>query len=500
VSGAKESLMLQVGKTRIYDIETIELLVGGPDKIMSYADFRQYQRWMTRLILDNDGVYLAADMGLGKTAVSLCAINTLLRVGEIKMVLIIAPKLVAETSWPEEFSVWTFARKIPYTVITGTEEERLDALKRPAKVHIINRENFEWLRQYWGRKFPYDMLVYDEASRLKEGRSRTIKAKRPDGTERPRRLSEFGSLARIRHRFSKVVELSGTPSPNGYHNLWGPIYIIDGGRRLGTFRTSFENRWFHRDLEKHKLIPFEHSGKEIMERISDVFFALKSEDYIDLPPLVVVDRKVRFPPDLMKKYKKFEREYALQEWDVEAVNRGVLTNKLLQLANGSIYRDDKSEVKIHDLKIKALESIVEESEGKPILVAYNFKFDLKALKKRFKHARVFGDTPNDKRDWNEGKIKMLLVHPASAGHGINFQHGGNIAVMYGLTWSLELYQQFIKRLHRSGQKADRVFLYHIVAEKTADETVLSVLKSKKATQDRITDAVRVRMKRVARDG
>lgn len=494
--------MLCVGKARLFDLEAIELIEGPPDRILTRADFRPYQVWMSRTMLgtwkqpDVQGVLMGADMGLGKTATTLYALYKLLRKGHIKKVLIVAPKYVAENSWPGEIACWDFARTLTYSVVTGTEEERLAALRYPAEINIINRENLVWLKRTWGRKWPYDFLVYDEASRLKGGSKRVKKSKRKDGTVRHKGMSEFGVLARMRYTFAKVIELSGTPSPNGLIDLWGPIFIIDKGKRLGESRTAYERRWFQENEKAHKFTPFDHSEKEIMGNVKDVFFTLSSEDYLDLPPLIVNDKFVTLSPAHMKLYKKFEKERALDEWDVEAVNKGVLVNKLLQAANGSIYRADDLPVKhIHDEKIDALASIIEESGGTPVLVAYSFKFDLERIKKRFKHARIFGEGKNDYRDWNAGKIPLMLVHPASAGHGLNFQHGGNIAVFYGLTWSLELYRQFVKRLHRSGQKADRVFLHRILAKGTADEDVVRVLSMKGATQDAISDAVRVRLKK-----
>ena len=492
--------MLCVGKARLFDLEAIELIEGPPERIYTRADFRPYQVWMSRAMLktwkndDVEGVLMGADMGLGKTATTLYALYKLLNKGLIRKVLIVAPKYVAENSWPGEIACWDFARTLTYAVITGTEDERLRALRMRAQIHIINRENLVWLKGVWGRKWPYDYLVYDEASRLKSGSKRVAKAKRKDGTTRHRGMSEFGVLSRMRYTFTKVIELSGTPSPNGLIDLWGPLFIIDKGKRLGSSRTAYERRWFQENERAHKFTPFDHSEEEIMGKLSDVFFSLKSEDYVSLPPLIVNDKYVHLAPREMALYKKFERERALEEWDVEAVNKGVLVNKLLQAANGSIYRaDDLPPKHIHDEKLDALGSILEESKGRPVLVAYSFKFDLVRIKSRFKTAHIFGEGKNDYRDWNNGKIPIMLVHPASAGHGLNFQAGGNIAVWYGLTWSLELYRQFVKRLHRSGQKADRVFLHRILAKGTADEDVLRVLERKGATQDSITDAVRVRL-------
>lgn len=493
--------MLRLGKNvRLFDIEAIELIEGPPKVILSYDSFRPYQVWMADRMLDTEGVLMAAECGLGKTGATLYALRQLIRSKEIRRPLIVAPLNVAENTWPDEIACWDFARPMSYAVITGTEEERIRALEYPARINIVNRENIVWLRKYWGKNWPYDLLVYDEASRLKSGRKRTVKTKRKDKTQAPRRISEFGVLSRMRYTFKKVIELSGTPTPNGIIDLWGPIYIIDKGKRLGDSRAAYEARWFEKNQYSYAIKPFPHSEKEIMGLVSDVFFSLRSEDYLSLPPLVSVSRFVSLPPAKMAMYKRFEKERALEEWDVEAVNKGVLTNKLLQYANGAMYVEGLPTKEIHDLKLDELESIVLESGGKPMLVAYSFKFDLIKLKKRFKFARIFGEGNNDLRDWNEGKIQMLLVHPASAGHGLNFQHGGGIAVWYGLTWSLELYQQFVKRLHRSGQKNDHVFLYHILTKGTADETVMRVLGNKEATQDSITNAVRVRLKKLVREG
>jgi SNF2 family DNA or RNA helicase len=490
--------MLTIGKHVLCDLEAIELMIGPPEVIRGIKDFRPYQTWMVDLIMRKKAVYLGVDMGMGKTTVCLLAIRRLLDAQRISKVLIVAPLEVAKNTWPGEIAVWRFSRSLRYSVIVGDAEQRKRALEKDVPIHIINRENLVWLYKTLGpKRWDYDALIYDEASRLKQGRKRT-QLKKKKGGKRPsgRNLSEFGVLSRMRYAFKKVVELSGTPSPNGLHDLWGPIYILDKGKRLGESKTAFEQRWFDVSPYDYSVTPLPHAEGEIMGAISDVFFSLRSEDYLDLPPLVISDVKVKLDQISMKRYRFFERECAFTDWDVEAVNRGVLTNKLLQMANGSVYETDKTEKEIHDLKIDALDRIVSEANGKPMLVAYSFKFDLRRLRKKYPRARVYGEGDNDLRDWNAGKIQMLLVHPMSAGHGLNFQHGGNIAVWFGLTWSLELYRQFVKRLHRSGQKAERVFMYRIIAENTVDEDVLSVLDDKGATQDRITERVRVRLSKI----
>ncbi len=487
----------------VHDLEALELIYGPPDEILHYWHFRPYQKWMAGMAIKQDG-FLGAEMGLGKTAATLYAIVQMIKTGFIKHVLIVAPLKVAEETWSAEIAKWSFARHLKYRIVTGDEAERKASLRHEAQVTIINRENLPWLQKTLGvRGWVFDCLVYDEASRLKSGRKRSKPKARADGTMPPKKLTEFGILRRMRFTFKRVIELSGTPSPNGLIDLWGPIFMIDLGERLGTSMTAYKKRWFrepNRFSQSTKVEPFDHSEREIMSKIDDIFFSLKEEDYITLPPMIPVDHKVKLTEAERKRYKAFEAEMAIDVAQhghepefIEAVNQGVLTGKLLQFANGSLYREDKSSVRIHDHKLDVLESIMEEAMGQPVLVAYSFQFDKDAIKKRFPYVRIYGESKSDMRDWNAGKIRMLLTHPASAGHGLNFQKGSSIAVWYGLTWSLELYRQFIKRLHRSGQKASKVFLHRIITEGTMDETVLTALLARGATQDSITDAVRVRL-------
>lgn len=494
------------------DIEAIELIYG-PGDTLAESDFRPYQNWMVEKIVSTKGVYLAAEMGLGKTGAVLKGIVELQDAGEVNHVLIVAPLRVAEETWPAEIAKWEFSRHLKYRVVTGTGPERIAALKyAPATITIINRENLRWLLVTLGiRKWKFDMIVYDEASRLNSGSKRSKPNKRADGTLGAKRLTELGVIQRVRHRTERIVELGGTPAPKGVIGLWGPIYAIDQGQRLMGSLTKFRERWFRHNMYDRTYEPFDHSQAEIMDRIKDVFFALREEDYLKLPPLIEQDHMVKLPPKIMNQYREFEKEMAFEVRDkagnrevIEAVNNGVLTQKLLQFANGSLYLGDKFDkmsgdklpresAKVHTLKLDVLGSIMEEAAGKPVLVAYSFQFDKEAIRKRFPYCRVFGESPNDMRDWNAGKIRMLLTHPASAGHGLNFQQGSNIQVWYGLTWSSELYQQFIKRLHRSGQKADRVFLHRIITEGTVDESLMPVLRRRKATEDSIKEAVRVRL-------
>lgn len=478
------------------DPEVIDLLDGPPSVIRGVDDFRPYQRWMADLAYRLPAVLIGAEMGLGKTGAVLHALRRMLDETVIRKVLIVAPLYVAQNTWPEEIRCWDFARPMTYSILTGEESERRAAAHENTEIHIINRENIVWLWQLFGRQWPYDCLVYDEASRLKAGSKRTKITKRKDGSVTGRKLSEFGALSQTRGFYSKVIEMSGTPAPNGLIDLWGPVYILDQGRRLGAKKSAFLDRWFKQDRYTYKIDPFPHSRGEIMGLISDVMVSLREEDYLSLPPLVIDDRWVTLPAAILQQYRRFERTMVLQEYDIEAVSAGVLTNKLLQFSNGGLYQSDGAVVPVHDLKLKALESIVEEACGAPVLVAYSYKFDLERIRKRFPKFRVFGESPSDMRDWNAGKIPGLIVHPASAGHGLNFQYGGHIMVWYGLTWSLELYKQFNKRLHRSGQTSERVYMHRILAHGTEDEHMLAALEAKGNTQDHITETVRVRMERI----
>lgn len=464
---------------------------SSPD-LRPKSALRPYQVYMAKKIKAWKTIYLAAEMGLGKTAAVLTAMRRLLIEFEIRKVLIVAPLYVAENTWPEEFTVWEHLKRLRYSVITGTPKQRLKALLDPAPIHIINRENLRWLhKEMKAHGVKYDMLIYDEASRLKEGKKRT-----QGGKKVGRRLSEFGALAAIRHMFEYVVLLSGTPAPNGLKDLWGPFYILDLGERLGAKKQWFLNRWFDSDYMGWEHTPKPYAKKQIMERVSDIMIGLRAEDYITLPDLIERNVTVRLSKMQAKEYKEFERELVSEAYDVEAASSGVLANKLLQFANGSLYRNHEDGtrelVHVHDHKLQALESIVEEASGAPVLVAYQFEFDKERILKRYPKA-LTTDTPNWKKKWDTGLYRILLTHPASVGHGLNLQYGGNISVWYGVTWSLEIYQQFNKRLHRSGQLESKVFLYHILTEGTADEDVLQVLKDKDATQDDITNVVRKRL-------
>lgn len=439
---------------------------------------------------------LAVPMGLGKTGSTLTGIRRLLRKKPGSAAIIVAPLTVAGETWPTEIGEWAHLQDLDYSVCVGTAEQRLAALRENKEILIINRENLAWLWKTIGgiAGWRWNILVYDESSRLKGFSKRT-----KGGEKRGPQLSEFGVLAAARQKLEHVIELSGTPAPNGVYDLGGQMYLLDRGVRLGRNKTQFKKRFFDENEFTHAITPKPGAEEQIMDLCKDLMIGLRSEDYIDLPPQHFNPVYVTFPAKLMKEYRAFEETLYTEEYDVEAVSKGVLTNKLLQFTNGSMYRtiEDcdpprRETVKVHDLKIKALQSIVAEAAGQNILVAYQFQFDKDAIKKAFPEAVFFDEEPNFVKLWNAGKIRMGVSHPASIGHGLNLQYGGYIQVWYGLTWSLELWDQFNRRLARPGQKNPTVFIHVIMVRGTEDERQYADLKEKGMTQERITDRVRAR--------
>lgn len=483
----------------------IRHVLGDVPLVLSRSDFDDYQNWMSEALQTKPAVLLGAFMGAGKTGVGLDAFRELKARGRAKRMLVIAPLNVAVETWPDEMVKWDFAAGLSFAVAVGDELSRLAALRAGADVTIINRDNIIWL---WGKlnsgeiRWQWDVMLYDEASRLKSGRQLTTARKGEDGVRR-KALTEFGCMVRIRNRMrtlSRMWEFSGTPTPKGLIDLWGPAFLLDFGQRLGHTRKDFLKRWFYEDRYSRTVEPREGAFDQIMGAMSDVFFCLHEEDYLDVPGIHVIDRYVTLPDPILKKYRKLRREYALDDPDVEASTKAVLVNKLLQFANGSVYVDEDPiwrpgtktiAERVHDHKLDELGSILEEAAGRPILIAYSYRFDVDAIKKRFPFIRIFGETPDDKDDWNAGKLPGMLLHPASAAHGLNFQFGGHIAVWYGLNWSLELYMQFNKRLSRRGQEADRVLMYRILAKDTDDARVADRLNERAADQGAIMNAVRV---------
>ena len=447
---------------------------------MSNEEFRPrpYQEYAIKKIIENPAVFLMLDMGMGKTVITLTAIQELLyNYFSIEKVLIVAPLHVAETTWLEENEKWEHLQ-LRIVPILGSERKRMLALDQAGDVYVINRENFQWLVNCYFSEFPFDMIVIDESSSFKNPNTKRFKAMRI-----------------ARRRVKKIVELTGTPAPNSLINLWPQIYILDGGERLGTL-TDFRRTYFTAGavsagvVYNWKVKP--DAEKVIYKKISDVCIAMKSEDYLELPPMMCNVIKVPLSEEVKKSYAEFEKKMILPyaEDKLVATSAAVLTSKLCQFANGAVYNEEKGITEIHSAKLEALAEMKDLIES-PMLVFYWFKHDLLRLQKKFPEAIVL-KTRDQINAWNEGKIQMLLVHPESAGHGLNLQYGGNVIIWYSLTWSLELYQQANKRLHRIGQDKP-VIIHHIVAQNTIDETIMKTLSMKKATQEDLLNALRVRI-------
>lgn len=484
----------------------------------SRKSLRKFQKWGVKRIYDHDITILAWDMGAGKTVTVLTAADDLLEDRKVRKVLIVAPLNVARGTFPDEIESWEHLDRMKYTLIRAEDSDedivaatkdayqfardvlgldtkearkyssqmktRFKEMKRrrlvaeDTEVHIVNKELLPWLWERFGKKWPYDMVIVDEASMFKNAKRRTALKK----------VSQFGAMAKARKYVKKIVLMSGTIAPKGLRNLWGLAYIADLGERLGTSRTKFEERWFDSDYMGWNLEPKPHAFRQITEAMSDIMFSLREEDYPEIPPVIYRNRYVDLPKKVLAEYKRFERTLVSKEYDVEAVNSGVLQGKLLQFANGSMYNEDGDDIWVHDRKLELFEEMVDDAGDEPILVAYSFKFDLKRILKRFPKAVVFGkgDVREQKALWNAGKIPMLLGHAASIGHGQNIQFGGRLLIWYGLTSDLELYQQFNKRLARPGQTR-KVYIQHILARGTYDEKLIPLLRDREATQDKITN-------------
>lgn len=456
---------------------------------MDRSNLHRYQKVCVEHIISHPfcGVFL--DMGLGKTISTLTAIEELkYDYCEIDTILVIAPKRVAETVWEEEAKKWDHTKHLTFSKIIGTERQRLAALKVKADVHIISRDNIAWLCSLYAAKLPYDMLVIDELSSFKAHQTQ-----------------RFKSLRLARPWFKRVVGLTGTPAPNGLINLWSQMYLIDRGERLEKTITAYRSRYFRPGASNGYVVYsynlLSDSERLIQERIKDICISMKAEDYLEMPERIDNFVRVTMPDKLMDAYKKFEQENVITlaneieegTTTVNAVNAAALSNKLLQFANGAMYDENKNVVPIHDLKLEALKEIIEAADGKPVLVAWTYQFDRDRIKNYFRSmAPRELKTAEDINDWNAGKVQLMLAHPASAGHGINLQAGGNIIVWYGLTWSLELYQQFNARLYRQGQK-QRTIIHHIVNSGTHDEDVVKALKSKDKTQNNLMNSIKAKL-------
>ena len=452
----------------------------------------EYQSFATNYIEHHPISALLIDMGLGKTVITLTALFDLLFDSfEIHKVLVVAPLRVGLISWPDELKKWEHLHFLKSSIVIGTEMERLRALKANADIYIINRENLEWLVTKSGYKFDFDTVVIDELSSFKNGRSKRHKA-----------------LMTVRPYVKRIIGLTGTPAGNGLMDLWAEFKCLDYGSRLGRFITRYREEYFLPD-KRNGMVVFSYkpqAGAEarIYSKISDITISMKAIDHLKMPDLIEVERAVELDEHEISLYKELVEEMVLELKDKEitSANAAVLTGKLLQIANGAIYSDSGEIVEIHDRKLDELEDIIEAANGKPLLVAYWFKHDLDRIKKRLDKLGVIYktlDKPENIRQWNDKELQVGLIHPASAGHGLNLQSGGNTIVWFGLTWSLELYQQTVARLYRQGQKSGSVVVMHIIAKGTMDELVLRALKDKDMTQTRLIDAVKAKIKGVDHD-
>lgn len=453
---------------------------------------RPQQHEIAGLIRRHRALLIDLKMAGGKTISALTAARHLLDTFEVRRVLVIAPLRVARDTWPAEIEAWEHTRCISYAAAVGKDAERRAAVAADAEITVTNFECLAWLVALHGRRWPYDCVIIDESSRFKAGKKRTSTTKRKgaDGKVRVTKggnLTRFGSLAAVRRYIQRIVLLTGTPMPGGVRDLWGQMYLIDQGERLGATMTAFEDRWFDKNRYSYEVKPKPGAETEILARIKDVFFSFPPPD--DIPVPIMIDRPVQLPRDVLQEYQRFKRNMVSELHDVEAVSQGVLTNKLLQFANGSMYREDRSIAHVHDAKINELDALLDEANGDPMLVLYGFKFDLAQIRKRHPDAVVLAESRTAVADWNAGKIGVLLAHPANCAHGLNLQFGGHLGCWYGLTWSLELYLQTNARLPRPGQKWP-VAMYRIIAEGTDDRRMLRVLDDRNATQDDFTRVIR----------
>lgn len=438
-----------------------------------------YQAFASEFILEHQVCCLMLDMGLGKTVITLTALwELVLDRFDVSRVLVIAPKRVAEDTWPKELAKWEHLQGLTYSLVLGSRTEREAALGRQAFLYIINRENVAWL--VGNHPWNFDMVVIDELSSFKSNKAERFKA-----------------MKRVRPKVSRIVGLTGTPAPNSLLDLWPQMYLLDMGQRLGRFIGGFRDWFFVPDKRNREIIysykPREGAEDAIYRQISDICISMKAVDYLDMPERIDNRIEVVMSPKEQKLYDDFQRDMVLDigSEELDAVNAAALSGKLLQMANGAVYGEDKKVIPIHDRKLDALEDLVEAANGKPLLVAYWYQHDLQRIMERFPSAKRI-DTSQDIDDWNAGNIPLALIHPASAGHGLNLQDGGCTIVWFGLTWSLELYQQLNARLWRQGQK-HTVVIHHIVAKGTHDEDVMRALEKKDTRQSALIEAVRARI-------
>lgn len=512
--------------------------------LLTRDDLRHSQVQIEKLVRSLPAVLIDSKMASGKTGATLAAIAEMLNRFDIQRVLVIAPLRVARDTWPEEVRTWEPSRFCSVAVAVGGEAERVAAIESDAEITVINFENLPWLVKRLGGAagWKYDCVVVDESSQFKAGRKRTL----PTTTKAPRKvwvvvrasdeqeiddgpvftgwreavkwintrnrkdedgnkidlkqvtriiskvnkggnLTRFGALASVRKKIRRIILLTGTPAPNGVRDLWGQIYLLDQGKRLGSTISDFEGRYLIKNNYTYEVRVRPGAEEEITSRIKDVMYSIPPP--ADLPKPTMIPVKVQLPSEVLKEYRRFKRQMVSELHDVEAVNNGVLTQKLLQFSNGSMYREDRSIAKIHDAKLDAFDDLVKQAAGDPMLALYGFRFDLQEMRRLYPKAVLLSEDKDAIKKWSDGSIKLLLAHPASCAHGLNLQYGGHLGIWFGLTWSLELYQQANARLARPGQKWP-VAMYQIISEGTDDQRVLDALESRGSTQDDISKAVR----------
>lgn len=443
----------------------------------------EYQKFTAGYIEEHPVSAIFLDCGLGKTSITLTAINDLMFDSfKVHKVLVIAPVRVAAYSWPAEMEKWDHLKGMRYSVAVGTAAERLSALRQQADIYLINRENVQWLVSESGIPFDFDMVVVDELSSFKNHQTKRFKA-----------------LMKVRPKVKRIVGLTGTPSSNGLMDLWAEFRLLDMGERLGRFIGQYRASYFRPDKQNGQVVfsyrPLPGAEKQIYGRISDITISMKSTDHLRMPELVNSSYMVYLSEKEQERYEELKKDLVLQlpDGDITAANAASLSGKLSQMANGAIYTDAGETVAVHGRKLDALEDIIEAANGRPVLVAYWFRHDLERIMERLKklkipYARL--DTDASIRKWNAGEIPVALIHPASAGHGLNLQGGGNTLVWFGLTWSLELYQQTVARLWRQGQSSETVVVQHIITEGTIDGRIMKALSEKDNMQAALIDAVK----------
>lgn len=453
-----------------------------------------YQQHCIRKIIDIKKLGLFLDMGLGKTVTTLTAIRELkYNRFQVRKVLIIAPKKVAEGTWTKEKDKWDHTKLLRVSAVLGSQAKRIRALNTPADLYIINRENVCWLVDYYRNSWPFDMVVVDESSSFKSHSSKRFKA-----------------LASVGSKIDRMVELTGTPSPNGLDDLWAQVYLLDGGERLGRRYTHFREHYFQPDKRGHDGMVYSYEAKpgseeSILEKISDICISMKAEDYLELPDITFHQIPVELDGKAGKAYYELERKMILElpedEEEISVTSAAALSNKLLQLANGAVYDENHNVHEVHQCKIEAFMELIESLQGKPALVFYNFQHDreriLKSLEKSGLRVREL-KTTEDEDAWNRRDIDILLTHPASSAYGLNLQQGGNHVIWFGLTWNYELYTQANKRLHRQGQ-TEKVIIHHLICTGTRDEDVMQALEKKEDVQNWVMQSLKARIRRYRED-